>query len=215
MVTLSPDRPPGFELLLDWLEGRLSASDAELVAAQVADGNAQVQATVNWLHGFLNVSHTVAVDNPPPIVHQSLMQYFSRWKRARAAMSEGPVELIAELVFDSRQDLAATGVRAGDNPDEVVHLAYSCDAGDLLIDVSELAGRLVLDGQVLPVDSSQAPIYAASLAGPGFAALTLDGDHLGRFCLDGVPAARCQIRVSNGEIEMVADLDLRTGVGQP
>ena len=53
-----------------------------------------------------------------------------------------------------------------------------------------------------------APVFEASVTGPGFTIRTRDGDELGRFSLRDVPRTRCQLKASNGLITVVADLDL-------
>jgi hypothetical protein len=194
--------------LLDWLEGRLDPATAGRVAARVAVADEQTRGTVDWLRGFLETARALPLHEPPPIVRQSLNQYFDSWHRARAELDRRPREIRARLLFDSRQDLALAGVRSGAADDEAVHLVYRMDEGDLLVDAYRLGGGLVrLDGQVLLAEPQQAPVFEASVTSAGFTARTRDGDELGRFCLRDVPEGQCQLRVSNGLITIVADLD--------
>ena len=73
--------------LLDWLEGRLDTERAERVAAQVAEADEQTLRMVQWLRGFLATARDLPLEEPPPIVRQSLKQYFARWSRAPAALA--------------------------------------------------------------------------------------------------------------------------------
>ena len=98
-------------MLLDWLDGRLDTDTAERVAAYVAEGDERTRRTVDWLRGFLRTAETLPLHRPPPIVRQSLNQYFARWSQARPKLDEAPREVRVRLVFDSRQDLALTSVR--------------------------------------------------------------------------------------------------------
>ena len=181
----------------------------------MAEADARTRRAVDWLRGFLTTAAELPMHEPPPIVRQNLAQHFARWSRARAELDHQPPEVQARLLFDSRQDLALAGVRARSEPD-AVHLAYTSEAGDLLLDVYQLGSGLVrLDGQVLPAGPQEAPIFEASVAGPGFTVRTRDGDELGRFCLRDVPEARCQLSATNGLVVIVADLDLAPGGGQP
>jgi len=107
-VSIDPGRPD-FRTLLDWLEGRLDADGAERVAAQVADADEQTLRTVDWLRGFLTTARELPLAEPPPIVRQSLKQYFARWSRAQAAPAQEPRRVHAELLFDSRRDMALAG----------------------------------------------------------------------------------------------------------
>jgi len=210
-VSADPDRPD-FGTLLDWLEGRLDPAAAEQVAARVAGADERTRRTADWLRGFLAAARTMPMHEPPPIVRQSLNQHFARWSRARAELDQRPRDVRAQLLFDSRQDLAPAGVRTGALDDDAVHLVYTAAEGDLLVDVFPLgAGRVRIDGQVLLSESQGAPIFEASVAGAGFTARTKDGDQLGRFCLRDVPEGHCQLRATNGVITMVVDLDLAVG----
>lgn len=213
-MSVDPDRPD-FATLLDWLEGRLEPQAAERVAARVAEADERTRRTVDWLRGFLRTAEALPLHEPPPIVRQSLTQYFARWSRARAELHHEPREVHVQLLFDSRQDLALAGVRSGAADDETVHLVYTAPEGDLLIDVYRLgSGSVRLDGQVLLAGPREAPVFEASLTGAGLTVRTKDGDELGRFSLQDVPEGHGQLKATNGVITIVADLDLEPG-GQP
>jgi hypothetical protein len=210
-VTADPDRPD-FGTLLDWLEGRLDPAAAEQVAAQVAAADERTRRTVDWLRGFLVTAGALPLHEPPPIVRQSLKQHFARWSRARAELDQRPRDVHVRLLFDSRQDLAPAGVRAGARDDDAVHLVYTAEEGDVLVDIyRRRPGSVRIDGQVLLAQPQEAPIFEASVAGAGFTVRTMDGDQLGRFCLRDVPERQCQLRATNGLITIVADLDLDPG----
>jgi hypothetical protein len=207
-VSDDPDRPD-FATLLDWLEGRLDPDAARRVAVRVAEADERTRGTVEWLRGFLGTAHALPLDEPPPIVRQHLAQHFARWSRAQAELDFRPRVVHVRMLFDSRQDLAQVGVRAGASDEDVIHVVYSAAEGDLLIDAYRLgSGSVRLDGQVLLAEPQEAPVFEASVAGEGFVIRTKDGDELGRFSLSGVPEGRCQLTATNGLITIVADLDL-------
>jgi hypothetical protein len=85
-VSADPAGRPDFRTLLDWLESRLETDRAERVAAQVAEADEQTLRAVEWLRGFLITARELPLEEPPPIVRQSLKQYFARWSRAPAAL---------------------------------------------------------------------------------------------------------------------------------
>jgi hypothetical protein len=206
---------PGFEVLLDWLEGRLEPDVAEAVAAQVAMAGERTRGTVEWLRGFLAAARALPLHEPPPIVRQSLVQHFARWSRAKAELDQQPRLVQARLLFDSREDVAAAGMRAVAAGSEAVHLAYTSEDGDLLLDVYDTrAGRVRLEGQVLLAEPRGAPVFEVSVTGPDFTARTRDGDTLGRFSLPDVPKTACRLRASNGVITIVADVNLDQGGAQ-
>lgn len=198
-----------FATLLDWLEGRLDDDNAASVTARVAAGDERTSRIVGWLRGFLDTARMLPLHEPPPIVRQSLRQHFARWKRVQGELGHQPREVPVPLLFDSRQDLAPAGVRAGADGSDVIHLAYSGDEGDVLLDVYDLGGgQARIDGQVLPADPQGAPVFEARISGAGFEVRTRDGDELGRFSLSGVPLAHGLLTASNGLLTFVADIDL-------
>jgi len=204
-----PADGPGFATLLDWVEGRLDAEADARVAAAVAAGDARVRRTVEWLRGFLGTAQALPLHPPPPIVGQHLRQYFARWSSARAALHQPPAEHTASLLFDSRRDLALVGLRAADDSDDTVHLAFSTPVADLVLDVRRLdAATVSVDGQVLLAEPGAAPIFEASARGAGGTVRAVDGDELGRFRLPRVPDRVTELRVGNGEIVIVATVDL-------
>jgi hypothetical protein len=210
-VINDPDRPD-FATLLDWLEGRLDPETTECVAARVTGAGESTRRAVEWLRGFLGAARALPLHKPPPIVRQSLTQYFARWSRAQAEIGHEPRVVHVQLLFDSRRDLAAAGVRAGRSADDAVHLVYASADGDLLVDVYRLeSGSVLLDGQVLPAEPQEAPVFEASVTAAGFGVRTKDGDELGRFSLRDVPAGHSQLTATNGMITIVADLDLDPG----
>jgi hypothetical protein len=106
-------------------------------------------------------------------------------------------------------DRPLVGVRGGAD-DEVVHLAFQGETADLVLDLHPLAGDAVrIEGQVLPVGSDVAPIFEATATGPDLAVRAVDGDELGRFTLSPVPRTAQRLEAGNGEMLLVADLDLR------
>lgn len=200
---------PSFATLLDWLEGRLDRTTASQVSDRVANGDRRTRSAVGWLQGFLDTARAFPAPEPPPIVRQHLRQHFVRWHKAQAALRADPLVVEAAVLFDSRQDLALTGVRGGDEADDAYHLAYTTAVADLVIDVRRVAdGRVRLDGQVLPGDPEAAPVFTARASGPGFRVRTVDGDELGRFTLADVLAGSCRLEVSNGETTVLAALHL-------
>jgi hypothetical protein len=204
-----PTERPSFGLLCDWLEGRLDAETAAGVAAAVeADEDGRLQGSVAWLTSFLTVSRELPLSSPPPLVRQRLNQYFSRWSKAREAMSGTPVVVPADLLFDSRKDLVGAGMRSG-SADAAVHLGFISAVADIVLDARPTPDGLIrVDGQVLPTRDT-APVFAATFEAPSFSATVLDGDEFGHFGVGGVPRESVEVRLSNGEVTVVLQADLR------
>jgi hypothetical protein len=210
---------PSFAELANWTEGKLNDASSARVTRAVADaverGDAATVATVRFLTRFHDTASTMPLQDAPPIIRQSLQQQFDRWAAAQSGRAGPPIELTAHLVHDSRRDLDLVGLRAGDDSDRIVHLAYSAAGADLVIDVRQQPdgqGCLV-DGQAF-VDGwdGAAPIFEAIASGAGWSTRTIDGDTLGRFRLQPVAAGELvRLSVTNGEIRLRASLDLRRG----
>jgi len=201
---------PDFGTLADWLEGRLDAEQADRVAAAV-ERDPGLRAAVDWLRGFMRCAEALPLRTPPPLIRQQLRQHFGRWSKAKAILEQPVVRLPAVLMFDSRLDRPLTAVRGAADA-EVIHLAYRSDLADLVIDIHRLPdGRLRLEGQVLPIEDSVAPVFEATATGPGIEVRTIDGDELGRFALSPVPIEADALQVGNGELVLLAPLDLRRG----
>ncbi len=196
-------------ILADWVEGRLDATKAAQIAGAVAASDTHVQETVAWLRRFVAATRSLPLYQPPPMVAQKLRQHFTRWTKARAVLSQVSIAYAARPLFDSRLDLAPLGLRLADDSDTTLHLAFTTDVADLVLDVHAVGAETVrIDGQVLPVEPVEACIFEASVHGCGLTVRTVDGDELGRFSLSEVPHQTSELRVSNGEITIVAGLDL-------
>jgi hypothetical protein len=200
---------PDFQELVDWIDGRVDDPAAARIAAWVESGDPHTCRMVDWLCGFMATARALPLHAPPPLVRQNLNQYFKHWSRGRAA-GPRPTRLFeARLLFDSRRDVALAGARAATDSTASVHMAFSTDVADLVLDAHPLgAGHIRLDGQVLPFEPLTAPVFDIEVEGEGFSARTVDGDELGRFSLADVPSGVRRLRAGNGEITIVADFDL-------
>jgi hypothetical protein len=90
------------------------------------------------------------------------------------------------------------------------HLAYTTDRADLVLDITRSgAGRVRIEGQVLPTAQMEPPVFEAAAIGPYGIIRTVDGDELGRFTLPSVGEEATELQVTNGDLTIVATLDLR------
>ena len=62
---------------------------------------------------------------------------------------------------------------------------------------------------MLLTEESPAPIFEAAVNGPSGVRRTIDGDALGRFSLTEVTEDASELQVTNGEVTILAELDLR------
>lgn len=205
---MDSENAPRVRTLLDWLEGRLGANQAASIAEVVDRGDVQLRQTVAWLQEFLVVTDQHRLDEVPAVVGHRLRQHFRTWS-AGADLPHPEVDGLveADLVHDSRRDLARTAVRSGGANLAAFQLAYTSRAGDVVLDVFPVAdGLLRVDGQVL-TSLPDAAVRAELTVAEG-RMRSPDGDTHGRFTLSDVPAALGRLLLRTGELTIALDLDL-------
>ena len=138
---------PGFEQLVDYLDGRLEQEAFESVAGHLEHGCRRCDEYRVWYQQVKLIGCGDDSIEPPPWVLKRALRLFNVPKAKR---SIGPqlVEVVASLVFDSLRRPAVAGVRSGGL--EGRQLLYR--AADYSIDV-QVAGsdqmRADLTGQIL------------------------------------------------------------------
>jgi hypothetical protein len=203
-----PEPSPDFATVLDWVEGRLDEATAALVA-EAAVHDHRVRQIVAWLGGFHQAAAALPLVDPPPIVAQRLRQYFTRWSRARVELTREPVQVVARMLFDSRQDVARVDLRSADDVDELTHLAFTSDVADVVLDVRKLGpGRVRIEGQVLPADGVDRA-FAVEATGPRMTPVhSASGDGRGGFRLAELPDRVDKLRMDSGELVVLVQFDV-------
>ena len=198
-----PEAAPDFATVIDWVEGRLEPA----AAARVADAavrDPRVREIVGWLRGF----HAAAAALPLVDPQAQRRPSFEPGDR------EEPVEVVARILFDSRQDLAVADLRAEPRrrrhcrPD-IAHLAFTSDPADVLLDVRRLGpGRVRIEGRVLAADDV-GRAYAVEATGPRMTAVrSAGGDQDGRFRLAELPDRVERLRLDGGGLVLVLQFDV-------
>jgi hypothetical protein len=202
------EQSPDFAMVLDWVEGRLDPAAAARVA-EAAVHDPRVREIVAWLRSFHGAAADLPLVDPPPIVGQRLRQYFRRWARTREELAREPVEVVARMLFDSRQDVALADLRAADADSDIAHLAFTSDPADVVLDVRRLGpGRVRIEGQVLPIDGVDRA-YAVEATGPRMTAVhSVGGDRHGRFLLPELPDRVDRLRLDSGELVLLVQFDV-------
>jgi hypothetical protein len=138
---------PGFERLIDYLDGRLTGTEADRHSAHLAADCHACAETRKW---YVNLKTVVAADDsiePPPWVLKRAIRMFET-QRARPRLVERVGQKIAALLFDSLTRPAVAGVRSTETANR--QLLYR--AGDYSIDL-----------QVAPSDQSRADLMGQVL----------------------------------------------------
>lgn len=137
---------PGFEKLIDYLDGRLKTEAAGLVTSHLASGCERCAADRQWYETVKAVAAGDDSVEPPPWVLKRALNLFDGERRP--TLGERIGQAIAKLVFDSMARPAMVGVRSTEMANR--QLMYS--AGDYNIDV-----------QVMTTDQPQADVIGQVL----------------------------------------------------
>ncbi|MDP9457174.1 MAG: hypothetical protein M3Q60_15665 [Actinomycetota bacterium] len=199
-----------FARLLDWVEGRLPEEEARAVEERVAAGGV-VRADVDWLRAFVRLSRNIALEHPPPEIHDELVERFESYAKGRR--QPGLLRrLVATLSFDSGSELAVAGVRAA-NAQEGANrqLIYAADMADVALNIRSGArdNRFDIDGQILPTGDAEPGIFSVQmLHGAKEHGITATDD-LGEFAFEGVLPGVYEMVLSNDQVEItIAPIEL-------
>lgn len=197
---------PSFEKLVDWLEGRLSAPEAEQVAAQVA-ADETLQTDVAWLQTFHQRRQQIIFAAPPANLRTELGRRFA----AHTAENRPPTlweRLTAVLKFDSYTQLAAAAVRS--LPSHERQLVYSTNRADVALTIqTNFPDRLFqLYGQVLPIQDETAGSLSAQLVQHQQERWFTMTDEVGEFVLEKIPAGEYELVIGNDQFQIIVPLQL-------
>ncbi len=113
------------------------------------------------------------------------------------------------LFFDSRNDLPLDGVRAVATSGDVIHLAYSAERADVVLDVTvDSAGRMTVAGQILTCGDASAGDFAVAVHRGEDTLSQARGDDAGRFRLPAVLAPLTRFTADNGPVRIDLAVDL-------
>jgi hypothetical protein len=191
---------PGFERLIDYLDGRMAADEAVPLAAHIAAGCAECDENRAW---YEQVRAIAAADDsvaPPQWALKRAFRIFETY-RGRPRVVERIGQALARLVFDSLQRPAVAGVRSTETASR--QLLYR--AGDYSVDI-----------QILPADNSRADLAGQVLIGVEAAFESVAGlevrllrrgetlsstvtDRLGEFTIRGVDCGVYDLTVEIGQ----------------
>ena len=138
---------PGFERLIDHLDGRLTGSDNDRISAHLAKGCRVCGETRDWYVGLKNILTADDSCEPPPWVLKRAVRMFET-ERARTRLVDRVRDKIASLVFDSLTRPVLVGVRSTETANR--QLLYRAGAYSIDLQVAPSSeSRADLTGQVL------------------------------------------------------------------
>lgn len=203
-----PSRHHRLDTVMDWVFGRVLDPEVERELTETALNDPGLRADIDWVLRLYQSSTDLPLVDPPPLLRQRLRQQFKRWAREQTPFEPSGLELSATLVFDSRRDRLAVGMRGVGPKEGTVHLVWRTEIAEVLVQARRQdCGLVQLDGQVLLGHDTSAPVFEVSVLGPDVAVRVIDGDAFGRFHAR-VPDTVDQLMLTNGELTLYAPLDL-------
>ncbi len=200
-----------FARLADWVEGRLSKQEAQIVEKQVVADTA-MHDNVMWLRAFALISETTVIASPPPEVRDTLVDRFEEYaagKRRSGLLKR----VVATLSFDS--DLQpALGLRATGATESQRQFVYSSEFADVTINLRSRPydGLADLYGQIFPVDGTDPGAFGAQLLDGAFEAATTAANDLGEFSFRAVAPGTYEVLASSDQVEIwLTGVEVRRG----
>jgi hypothetical protein len=209
---------------VDWIEGRLSEEEAQVVAEQVATADDATRADVAWLRAFARVSQATVLASPPPEVRAQLVRRFEAYaqdRRPPGFLSR----LVATLTFDSYRQAGTVGVRGlslpvppqgwerekaggvggGNAPPSERQLIYITEVTDVVVHVWAHAQSRHVDvhGQVLPSADVTPDVFTVQLLGDTGEVGITTSDDLGEFTFEELVPGVYEMVVSTEQFEVL------------
>ena len=199
------------ERMLDWLEGRLTETEAAQMAADLESAGPTVQEDLRWLRAFLAVRQEVTLATPPSAIRANLMHRFEEHTRSAQTPNLWQ-QLVAALQFDSNVASGLAGARSTTSAGPR-QLIYGSDYADVVLNVRQRPDDSIdLMGQILPHgDGTSSSFTVQLLEGDSEIAIT-NTDELGEFVLFAAPASSYTLILSSDSVEIqIAPLTLTAG----
>lgn len=191
-----------FAHLLDWLEGRLPADQAQAVTQQLAHADQDTLATLAWLRSFQQTSQALVIETPPATLRSTLIEHFAATRRQPGILRR----MVALLSFDSSQQTALLGAR-GSNDAKRRQLVFSTELADIAINIMPRAAdqQLELSGQIFKKDNSLSePLLVKLFQDDALLDSTLI-DEYGEFVFPAVTPAHYSITISDAATVLVCE----------
>lgn len=202
---------PRFSELLDWLEGRLPADEAQALLERLETAGAATQADIAWLRLFQEARQSVESAVPPPSVHKTLQKRFATYAETR--QPPGLFQrLLGMLTFDSFAQPATAGLRSVTDNTEQRQLIYTSESAEIAVTIQPAVPdkNVTLVGQVFPLQDTPAEVFTIQLLRDDREVGLVTADELGEFAFSNLPSGEYSMVVSAGEYEvLISSLHLR------
>jgi hypothetical protein len=187
---------PGFEQLLDYLDGRLDATLAQSAASHLTLGCAQCDEDREWYQQIRIVTATDDSLEPPAWVLKRALRVFNA-PRFRTSIGARVGRVVASLVFDSSSRPALAGARsAGAEGRQLLYRAeqYSIDLHLAAFDnkCAEVTGQILCEGELMFESVAGVPLDLMCDGGTIFSTFT---NGRGEFTIPPIDLGTYDLRV--------------------
>ena len=194
---------PGFNQLIDYLDGRLDPDRAESIVAHLESGCPQCIADREW---YLRVGTIASSDRsiePPAWVVKRAIKLFDQKSERRGLVSKLG-DAIASLVFDSMARPIAVGVRSAQPSNRQLLYRAGDYSIDLMINLSgeseaELMGQVLREGDF---EFECVTGLSLQLMQDGETVCSAETNHVGEFSISGVGQGDYDLRVETAEVSI-------------
>jgi hypothetical protein len=190
----------GFERLIDFLDGRVSAREKDLVEAHLRVGCSECRAGRLWYEGFKRLGAGLGTTEAPPWIIRRAERLFDI-KRPSARVA-GAAHSVAKLVFDSLKRPAPAGARSAAVPERQVLYWIENYSIDLqMVQTASASANLI--GQVIDAEEAgfgsvaQAPV---DLIYEGEPVRRTTTNEIGEFSIIGVDQHAYDLRIETRDI---------------
>ena len=190
-----------FARLVDWVEGRVSEREAQILEKQV-ESDASMHDNVMWLRAFALISEATVIASPPPEVRNTLVDRFEEYAVGKR-WSGWLKRVVARLSFDSNLQ-PALGLRTTGASESQRQFVYSSEVADVTINLRSRPydGLADLYGQIFPVDGTDPGAFGAQLLNGASEAATTAANDLGEFSFGSLPPGTYEVLACSDQAEI-------------
>ena len=190
-----------FARLVDWVEGRVSEGEAQILEKQV-ESDASMHDNVMWLRAFALISEATVIASPPPEVRNTLVDRFEEYAAGKRR-SGWLKRVVARLSFDSNLQ-PALGLRTTGASESQRQFVYSSEVADVTINLRSRPydGLADLYGQIFPVDGTDPGACGAQLLNGASEAATTAANDLGEFSFGALSPGTYEVLACSDQAEV-------------
>jgi hypothetical protein len=142
----------GFELLIDFLDGRLDKEKSSRISEHLAAGCQKCEANKQWYERVRSIAASDDIFKPAPWVSKRAMKILEE-ESQKSSMASRAIEAIAELIYDSLQRFSYAGTRSMESAGrEIIYEADNYSIDLQIVPSSNSVAEIV--GQILRKDDN-------------------------------------------------------------